>query len=68
MERIINEKSLKEDVIEGITNYLDINIDKIEQFITDDEIENIIDQMFEAESEEIVYLAESIKKKLKNDS
>ncbi|MCD6434869.1 MAG: hypothetical protein J7L15_00550 [Clostridiales bacterium] len=68
MERIINEEALFEDVAEGIANYLDISMLEVMPLLTDNMMEQIIDVMFEAESEELVRISNEIKKELKNDN
>ena len=59
---IIDEKKLLEDVIEGVSNYLEreLTSDEIEEYLDDYEMSWIIDEMFEAESECIVKIAEKI--------
>ena len=52
--QILNENNLRDDFIEGLSNYInrELTPDEIKLFI-DDEIENMIDKMFETESEVI---------------
>ena len=57
--QIINESNLREDFIEGLSNYIDRELtpEEIKLFI-DDEIDNLIDKMFETESEIICQLGQ----------
>ena len=59
--QIIDEINLREDFIEGLSNYLDRELTKeeITEFI-DNELENMVDKMFETESEIIHQLGQRI--------
>lgn len=59
-EPIINREQLLEDMQEGIAQILDLSILDIDE-VTDDDIEQTIDAMFEAEAEELYKIAERIR-------
>ena len=54
---IINEDELLEDVIDGISNYLERPLTKEELVIAKEELETIMSEMFEMESEIIWQIA-----------
>ena len=60
--RIIIDENLKEDVIEGLTSYMDLDESAIVPHLDDSDFEYIIDKMFEVESECIVRLASRIQR------
>lgn len=56
MEQIINETALREDSLEGIAELLDCHTSDIE--LSDWELEDIIDAMFEAQSDVLQRIAQ----------
>jgi hypothetical protein len=61
MEKIINEEALLEDTAEGLADRLDTDIVQASAWITDDDMEWIMEMMFCAQSDCIAELAERIK-------
>jgi dTDP-glucose pyrophosphorylase len=61
---IINEELLLEDVIYSLTIFLNAEPEQIKPLIDKDMIEDIINKMFEAETQEILILSKHIEDKL----
>ena len=51
--QIINEKELLEDTVEGLANFLNLEMEEVRAFVTDEIMEEVLDKMFEAQSEVI---------------
>ena len=51
--QIINEKELYEDTVEGLANFLNLEMDEVRNFVTDEFMEQVLDKMFEAQCEVI---------------
>ncbi len=58
---IVNNEALLEDMAEGIANILDVSMLEIIPKITDHMIDEVLNVMFEAESEELHRIANEIK-------
>ena len=54
MDKIINEEALVKEMIEGIANYKNIDIEEAEKYITEDYIFITMDAMLEAAAKIIV--------------
>lgn len=62
MEKIINEEALLEDTTEGLANLLDIDFMRASSHINDEDMEYVMEKMFEAQSEAIQELARFYKR------
>lgn len=51
--QIINEKELYEDTVEGLSNFLNLEMDEVRNFVTPEFMEDVLDRMFEAQTEVI---------------
>ena len=51
--QIINEKELLEDTVEGLANFLNLEMDEVRNFVTDEFMEDVLNKMFEAQSKVI---------------
>ncbi len=67
MEQVINEQVLKENSIEILANYLNIEQYKAEPYLTPDYLDMITDKMFEGQTEAIVDIARWIEQEINKD-
>lgn len=51
--QIINEKELYEDTVEGLSNFLNLEMGEVRNFVTPEFMEEVLDRMFEAQTEVI---------------
>lgn len=60
--QIINEKALKDDVVDGIMNYTNdsMTLEKVYASVTDAHMESVLTEIWDAESSEIVRIADEI--------
>ncbi len=65
MEQIINEQVLKENSVEILANYLDMEIHTAEPYLTPDYLDMITDKMFEGQTEAVIDIARWIEQEIK---
>lgn len=58
--QIINHDELVDDIVEGLANYLDIDMEHARHYVDDNMINDVYDAIWQAESDIIVYYAERI--------
>ena len=61
---IVNEQNLKNDIVATIAQLLEIQEEVAEQLINDNELEECIDLMYEAETDYISSLTPQLQKRL----
>ena len=59
---IINEVSLKADMIEGLASFLKVDNDTAEKYITEEEVERCVSKMLDTENEIILEIMKDITK------
>ena len=59
---IINEVSLKADMIEGLASYLKVDNATASQYITEEEVERCVSKMLDTENEIILEIMKDITK------
>lgn len=60
--QIINENELLDDTVEGLANFLDLEMKEVRTFVTEEIMEEVLNKMFEAQSEVIHNLGLQLKK------
>ena len=51
--QIINENELLDDTVEGLANFLNLEMNEVRAFVTDEIMEEVLDKMFEAQTKVI---------------
>lgn len=51
--QIINERELYEDTVEGLADFLGLEMEEVRNFVTDEFIEEVMEEMFEAQAKVI---------------
>lgn len=60
--QIINENELLDDTVEGLANFLNLEMNEAKAFVTDEIMEEVLNKMFEAQTEVIHQLGLQLKK------
>lgn len=64
---IINQKPFREDYVEGVANYLGLEIEVADKYVEDSDLEEALEKMWEAESESICIKAGQIEVQLEQE-
>lgn len=63
MEQIINEQALYEDTVEGVATCMGISMEEARQYVTEDFMEEVLSEMFDAQANfianEVYYINKS---------
>ena len=64
---IINDVELKKDYVESLAKYLSVDVKEVEDVTIDDDLEALLDKMYEANSEFILNISPLIKRRIKKN-